>query len=209
MTDVPSTSADRQAHWDERYSTIGASKVSWHEPVPAMLLRVLDSVGVTADESVIDVGGGASRLAEVLLDRGFGDLTVLDVSGAALSEARSRVGDRPEVSWVQADLLLWQPDRTWTVWHDRAVFHFLTDPADRATYRELLHEAVEPGGVIIVGTFAADGPQSCSGLPVRRYSQAGLASELGADLVPLYSGSDVHHPPSGGTQPFTWVALRR
>ena len=209
MTDVPSTPLDRQAHWDERYTTIGATEVSWYEPAPTMSLDVFDAVGVTARSSVIDVGGGASHLVDALLDRGYEDLTVLDVSDAALREARDRIGETTAVSWIQSDLLHWQPRRTWQVWHDRAVFHFLTDPADRAIYRDLLHAAVEPGGVIVVATFDADGPEWCSGLPVRRYEAAGLAAELGPDLAVLTSGGTVHRTPSGGVQPFTWVALRR
>ena len=209
MTDVPSTPADRQEHWDDRYTTIGEAAVSWHEPEPTMSLEVLDAAGVTPDASVIDVGGGASRLVDALVARGFGDVTVLDVSAAALDEARRRVGEATPVTWLHQDLLHWVPERTWTVWHDRAVFHFLTEPTDREAYRQLLRRAVAPGGVVVVATFAQDGPEWCSGLPVRRYAATELARELGADLEVLASGSTVHRTPAGGVQPFTWVALRR
>lgn len=209
MTEVPSTEAARRTHWDDRYTTIGDTAVSWYEPTPTMSLDALDAVGIAPPASVLDVGGGASRLADALLERGFGDVTVLDVSRAALVAGRERLGDRAEVTWLHTDLLVWQPERTWMVWHDRAVFHFLTEPADRATYRDLLRTAVEPGGLIIVATFAADGPEACSGLPVQRYTPDELADELGPGLTRVASGRHLHHTPSGGTQPFTWVALRR
>lgn len=173
-----------------------------------MSLRALDAAGVSPGSSLIDVGGGASRLVDALLDRGFDDLTVLDVSQTALTEARRRVGDRQQVTWLATDLLAWEPRRTWAVWHDRAVFHFLTDPSDRATYRGHIHQAVEPGGVIIVATFAMNGPEYCSGLPVVRYDSAGLAAELGSGLEVVATGGTDHRTPSGATQSFTWVALR-
>lgn len=209
MSEYPSSPEARQSHWDERYGTIGATEVSWHEDAPTMSLGALDVAGASPASSIIDVGGGASRLADALLDRGFDDLTVLDVSQTALAEAKRRAGDRPQVTWLQADVLDWQPQRTWSIWHDRAVFHFLTDASDRATYRQLIRQAVEPGGVIIVATFDVSGPEYCSGLPVVRYDAAGLAAELGADLEVISTGAADHHTPAGATQPFTWVALRR
>lgn len=209
MSEQPSSPEARQAHWDDRYATIGATEVSWHEDEPAMSLGALDTAEVSPASSFIDVGGGASRLVDALLDGGFNDLTVLDVSRAALAEAGRRVGERPQVTWLQADLLSWTPQRTWTVWHDRAVFHFLTDASDRASYRKLVRQAVEPGGVIVVATFDVSGPEYCSGLSVVRYDAAGLAAELGSDLEVIANGSTDHRTPSGATQPFIWVALRR
>lgn len=209
MSESPSSPEDRRSHWDDRYSTVGATEVSWHEDAPTMSLGALDAAEVLSTSSIIDVGGGASRLVDALLGRGFDDLTVLDVSQTALDEASRRVGDRPQVTWLPADLLTWEPQRTWAIWHDRAVFHFLTDPTDRATYRSLIRKAVEPGGVIVVATFDMSGPEYCSGLPVVRYDAAGLATELGSDLEVIATGGTDHHTPSGATQPFTWVALRR
>ncbi|MDZ7677336.1 MAG: class I SAM-dependent methyltransferase [Acidimicrobiales bacterium] len=208
MTDTPSNPDQRQSHWDHRYVEVGAEDVSWYEPEPTTSLELLDQVGVTDADSVIDVGGGASRLVDALAARGHTDLTVLDVSQAALDLARQRLGDDAPVTWVHADLLTWTPERTWAVWHDRAVFHFLTDPADRATYRNLLQRSITPGGLVVVGTFAADGPEWCSGLPVERYDPDHLASELGDQLRLVAATRTEHHTPSGATQPFTWVALR-
>lgn len=209
MSDHPSSPDARQSHWDERYGTIGATEVSWHEDAPTMSLQAFGAAGVTAASSIIDVGGGASRLVDALLGQGFDDLTVLDVSQTALDEVSRRVGGRSQVTWLQTDLLDWEPSRTWNVWHDRAVFHFLTDGSDRATYRTLIRQAVEPGGVIIVATFDEAGPEYCSGLPVVRYDAAGLAAELGSDLEIIATGDTEHRTPAGATQPFTWVALRR
>lgn len=207
MTAEPSHPATpRRLHWDERYSTVGADEVSWHEVGPAMSLTMLDLAGVGPASSVIDVGGGAARLVDTLLSRGFPDVTVLDVSAVALAEARSRVGDR--ATWIRADLLDWEPPRRWAVWHDRAVFHFLTEPDQRATYRRLLRAAVEPGGIVVVGTFAADGPESCSGLPVRGYDPVELIAEFDADFDVIADRRAVHRTPRGAVQPFTWLALR-
>lgn len=209
MGDRPDSPEARRSHWDDRYATIGATEVSWHEDAPTMSLQALDAASALPTSSLIDVGGGASRLVDALLARAFDDLTVLDVSQNALDESRRRVGDRPQVTWVQTDLLAWKPQRTWQIWHDRAVFHFLTDAADRARYRELINQVVEPGGAIVVATFALDGPEYCSGLPVARYDSTGLAAELGSDLEIIATGGIEHHTPAGATQPFTWVALRR
>ncbi len=209
MSEQSSNPEARRSHWDERYATVGATGVSWFEDEPTMSLTALDAAGIAPASSIIDVGGGASRLVDALLARGSDDVTVLDVSQTALDEAARRVGDQPQVTWLHADLLTWEPPRTWTVWHDRAVFHFLTDQDDRTTYRRLVHQAVERGGVIVVATFDVNGPEYCSGLPVVRYDAAGLAAELGVDLEVIATGGIDHHTPSGSTQPFTWVALRR
>jgi len=201
-------SANRQAHWDARYRTAGANEVSWYEEVPRLSLELVELVGATTPTSLIDVGGGASRLCEELLRRGFADLTVLDVSREALDEARGRLVDPDAVTWIQADVLAWRPPRRWRVWHDRALFHFLTDPADRRTYRGLLRQAVEPGGAVIISTFAEDGPRSCSGLPVERYAQDSLFAEIGEGFSPIGSGRVDHITPAGATQTFTWIAAR-
>lgn len=205
---MPASPDDRQSHWDGRYVDVGAEDVSWYEPEPATSLELFDQAGVTTADSVIDVGGGASRLVDELVVRGLTDLAVLDVSQAALDIACQRLGDDAPVTWIHTDLLEWTPERTWTVWHDRAVFHFLTDPDDRAAYRALLQQVVQPGGLVVVGTFAADGPQSCSGLPVERYDADQLAAELGDQLRFVATTRTEHHTPGGAVQPFTWVALR-
>ena len=208
-TGHPSAEHERRTHWDDRYRSVGPSAVSWYEDRPSLSLELLDLVGADPSDGVIDIGGGASRLTASLQARGYTDLTVLDVSSEALRVARESVGRPDEVTWIRADLLDWAPGRTWSVWHDRAVFHFLTDPAGRAAYRDLLRRAVAPGGAVVVATFAEDGPESCSGLPVARYDPAGLLAELGPGLVEVGHGRVDHTTPAGSVQPFTWVAARR
>jgi hypothetical protein len=199
---------ERAAHWDDAYRALGVESVSWFEPEPTMSLALLDALGVGADDAVLDVGGGASTLVDHLMVRGYGDVTVLDVSVVALDEGRTRVGpDRP-VGWLREDLLSWRPPRRYDLWHDRAVFHFLTDPADRRRYLGVLSDGVSAGGSVIMGTFAEDGPESCSGLPVARYSAADLCGELGPFFQPLVCKREVHVTPTGALQPFTWVAGR-
>jgi SAM-dependent methyltransferase len=171
---------------------------------------MLDAAGVTAADSVIDVGGGASPLAGALLERGFRDVTVLDISAAAMEQARRRLGPRAgEVHWLTADIRAWRPPRRYAAWHDRAVFHFLTAEPDRRDYRRALAEATTPGAVAVVGCFAPDGPRQCSGLPVARYGPGDLAAGLGNDWALVAEDREEHTTPAGLTQPFTWVALRR
>ena len=201
---------ERRKHWNQVYTTKDEREVSWFEALPEISLEMLDAAGMTAHSCVLDVGGGDSHLVDALAARGLDCLAVLDVSGAALERARTRMGPTARIPvWIEADVTGDWTLKPMDIWHDRAVFHFLTDPDDRATYRNLLRRAVAPGGTIIVATFATDGPEWCSGLPVRRYDAPDLAAELGPDLTLVASGRTVHHTPSGATQPFTWVALRR
>ena len=195
-------------HWDQAYAQ-GDTTRSWYQPAAALSLELLDRFGVTADQSVIDVGGGGSPLVDALLERGH-RVCVLDVSVAALDIARNRLGPAAEqVDWVLCDVLDWQPPRAFDVWHDRAAFHFLTDPDDQAHYRDVLRAATAPGALAVLATFAPDGPTACSGLPVARWDAAELAAQFAADWTPVHTRRVVHHTPAGVAQPFTWVALRR
>jgi SAM-dependent methyltransferase len=197
------------AHWDDAYAH-GDTGCSWFQQQPVMSLRMLDAAGVTPDVSVIDVGGGASQLAGALLGRGFRDITVLDISAAGMSQAQRRLGERAaHVKWLVADLLTWEPGRRYAVWHDRAVFHFLTAPSDLRRYRHVLTAAAEPDAVAVLGCFAPDGPQQCSGLPVARYSAAELAGQFGSEWMLISQDREAHVTPAGILQPFTWAALRR
>jgi trans-aconitate methyltransferase len=196
------------AHWNDRYRTTGSTKVSWYEPEPTVSLELLDELGVDAGCSAIDVGGGASTLVDHLLARGHRDLAVLDVSAAALDESRQRVGDPDAVTWIEADLLVWEPPRRWQVWHDRAVLHFLVDDEQRDAYARALSTALEEGGVFVLGAFAPDGPTQCSGLEVRRQSFDDLTELVGdADIV--VQRHHAHRTPSGAEQSFNWIAGRR
>lgn len=203
------SSLERAEHWDATYRARGVEGVSWFQPAPIVSLALIDDLAVPTDTAVIDVGGGASRLADELATRGFSDVTVLDVSAAALEAAQRRLGPDAPVTWLRQDLLAWRPERRYGLWHDRAVFHFLIDPTARQRYTALLQAAVEPGGWAIVATFAPDGPDHCSGLPVARYSTDDLAGVLGDGFTLVDSRREEHATPAGAIQPFTWIALRR
>lgn len=196
-------------HWDAAYAS-GDDTCSWHAEHPGMSLRMLEAAGVSAADALIDVGGGASPLTGALLDRGFGDLTVLDISAAGMRLARDRLGSRAgQVHWLAADVLSWHPRRRYRAWHDRAVFHFLTTGEQRRQYLHTLDTATAPGAVAVFGCFAPDGPQYCSGLPVARYSPAQLARQAGAGWGLISQDREEHITPAGTIQPFTWIALRR
>jgi trans-aconitate methyltransferase len=195
------------SYWDDAYAASETTR-SWFQRHPGMSLRMLDTAGVTADASVIDVGGGSSPLAGVLLERGFPDVTVLDISAAGMAYARQRLGARAEqVQWLVADVRTWVPRRRYRVWHDRAVFHFLVTAEDRRQYAQALQRATEPGAIAVFGSFAPDGPQYCSGLPVARYGAQELAAELGSQWRLISQNREEHVTPAGAIQPFTWAAL--
>lgn len=196
-------------HWDEAYRH-GDTSRSWFQRQAAVSLRLLDATGVRPSDSLLDVGGGASPLVDALLERGHDDLTVLDISAEGMATAQRRLGaDASRVHWLHADVLDWTPDRTWQVWHDRAVLHFFTTDADRQRYLRALEGATEVGSLAVVASFAPDGPAQCSGLPVARYAVEELAALLGPGWDLAADAREQHTTPAGGMQPFTWSAFRR
>lgn len=196
-------------HWDAAYHQ-GEATRSWFQEEAIPSLRMLDAAGVNTDAGVIDVGGGASHLVDALLARGHADLAVLDVSARAIELAQARLRDSAGgVTWIVADLFHWRPARSYDVWHDRAFLHFLTTRSERRRYLEALHAATSPGSVAVLATFAPDGPDHCSGLPVERYDADALARLLGADWPLVTSEREEHVTPAGVVQPFTWAAFRR
>ncbi len=204
MTEPPSGGA---AHWDERYRTVGSTAVSWYQDRPETSLRLLAEAGVGAGSQVVDVGGGASRLVDELVRIGA-VVTVVDLSRAALEEARARVDD-PSVQWVAADVRTWVPPMTFDAWHDRAAYHFLTDETHRRRYWDLVRDHVRPGGHVVIATFAEDGPEMCSGLPVVRHSPDELAAGMGEGFEQVRAERETHVTPTGGEQRFVWVMARR
>lgn len=197
-------------HWRRVYEAKRPDQVSWHEPVPEPSLDALDRMEIGPEASLIDVGGGASALAGALAGRGWRDVTVLDIAAPALAAAKAGLGDSGDtIEWIACDLLDWRPERTFDAWHDRALFHFLTEPAERARYVEALRAATHRGSVAIIATFALDGPEQCSGLPVRRYDADALAGELGEGFEPIEAWRQAHVTPWGDTQSFQWCAFRR
>ena len=194
-------------HWESLYASRSDQDLSWTQPVPGTSLSLIGEVCPAG--RVIDVGGGSSFLAERLLDRGYA-VTVLDISRTAIDRARQRLKARADqVHWIVADVTA-QPDLgSFDVWHDRAVFHFLTTPPGRAAYKALLARTVPVGGHVVIATFALDGPEKCSGLEVRRYNGQMLAGELGPHFDLLKSVPEIHVTPSGGEQRFQYSLFRR
>jgi SAM-dependent methyltransferase len=198
-------------HWENVYSTMATSDVSWFQPHADLSVRLIRSTEVNRRASIIDVGGGASTLVDDLLADGFDYLSVLDLSGAALNAARLRLGARAEsVDWLEADITqVILPAHAFDVWHDRAVFHFLTTPEDRAAYVKNVVRAVKPGGHVIVATFGENGPLKCSGLPVMRYTAKALHAEFGGAFTLIKHETEAHRTPMGTEQEFVYCHCRK
>lgn len=200
----------RETHWNRVFTTKADTDVSWHQAVPEASLRLVRACGIDPAAPVIDVGGGTSALVDHLLRSGHGDVTVLDVSAAALDRVRARLGaDARRVRWIVADVTAFQPDRAYALWHDRAAFHFLTEPGDQAAYARAVAAAVAPGGWVVLATFAPHGPARCSGLEVRRHDAASLGAVLGPGFALVDEEVVDHTTPSGAVQPFTCARFRR
>jgi trans-aconitate methyltransferase len=201
---------DRQAHWQNVYATKAEKEVSWFQESPAPSLDLIAATGIRSDADIIDVGGGASRLVDSLLEKGFSRVTVLDLSANALDEAKKRLGRRADgIDWIAADVTVWEPSRKYDLWHDRAAFHFLTEAADRDAYVVRLKKAVRAGGHVIIATFAPDGPEKCSGLPIVRYDPEAVASALGPEFDLIDSRRHDHVTPGGNTQRFQFSRFLR
>jgi 2-polyprenyl-3-methyl-5-hydroxy-6-metoxy-1,4-benzoquinol methylase len=201
---------NRQAHWQKVYNEKGENQVSWFQERPTISLELIGAVGAKPSSAIIDIGGGASRLVDALVEKGYRDLTVLDLSESAVSIAKKRLGQRAApVKWIVADVTQWQPPAAYDVWHDRAAFHFLTEAPDRIAYVERLTTALRSGGHAIIGTFAPDGPERCSGLPVVRYDAAQLAAMLTPSFTLVDMRRDDHQTPWGAIQHFQFSIFRR
>jgi SAM-dependent methyltransferase len=199
---------DTHGHWNSVYTTKGERDVSWFEFLPTESLRMLEASGLTKNSCVIDVGSGDSRLVDQLVVRGLTCIAVLDVSEAALLRAQARLGEISKtLTWIASDVTAEWSVEPMDFWHDRAVFHFLVDPRDRALYVQRLRQTLKLGGTAIIATFAPDGPPSCSGLPVARYSPETLAAELGDEFTLIDSTAHLHHTPWGATQSFQYSRL--
>jgi 2-polyprenyl-3-methyl-5-hydroxy-6-metoxy-1,4-benzoquinol methylase len=201
---------DPRSHWQKVYSTKKPTEVSWYQRAALLSLSMIRRVAPDRSAAIIDVGGGASTLVDGLLADGYKSVTVLDVSGAALAEATARLAsDAERVTWLETNVLEARlASSAYDVWHDRAVFHFLTEDADRQQYVEQVRASVRLGGYVMVATFAPDGPAKCSGLEVVRYSPQQLHSQFGADFQLLESAREQHHTPAGAIQPFIYCLCR-
>jgi len=198
-------------HWERVYRSKSVDRLGWYAPHLQTSIRWIENLGLSADSPIIDVGGGASTLVDDLLDAGYRSVTVLDISPTALSKVRQRLGGKASrVTWLSADITTAElPDKAYELWHDRAVFHFLTEPNDRNAYRQKLLNALRPKGHVIIGTFALEAPPKCSGLPVQRYSKEQLADELGAEFALVNHVKELHITPGGVEQMYQFCEFRR
>jgi SAM-dependent methyltransferase len=200
---------ERKNHWDKVYASTSPLEVSWYQQDPALSLKLIRDAGLESGDSVIDVGGGASTLVDSLLDAGHTALTVLDVSASALAHARQRLGEKASaVEWIEADVTAFDPPGRFELWHDRAVYHFLTGKKDRQCYVASMERALRSGGRAIIMTFAIGGPEKCSGLDIVQYDEPKLLGELGPNFELCATGHEVHVTPAGGEQKFAWFLLR-
>ncbi|MGH8090459.1 MAG: class I SAM-dependent methyltransferase [Rudaea sp.] len=200
---------EAQDHWNRVYTTRAVDAVSWYQMRPKISLELIAAADLPLHAPVIDVGGGASRLVDHLLDRGHDALTALDISAVALANARARLGaDAGKIRWIEADVREFEPPQRYALWHDRAVFHFLIDPVDREKYMAVLRRSLNPRAHVVIATFALDGPPRCSGLDVAHYDAVTLHARFGGDFEMLDSRRETHITPAGAEQRFTWVHLR-
>lgn len=201
---------NRKEHWNQVYQTKAPDDVSWFQTRPAISLKLIEATRVGKGQGIIDVGGGASVLVDFLLDAGFTKLAVLDISAAALANARKRLGTRAgEVEWFDADVTVFNPPRRFSLWHDRAVFHFLTDKTDRQKYVQTLKRTLAADGHVIIATFAVDGPPKCSGLDVARYDASGICAELGGEFRLIEQVDETHVTPWNTEQKFSYFRFAR
>jgi len=200
----------RHDHWQTVFRTKGERDVSWFQERADVSLDMIAAAGVGYEAAIVDIGGGASRLVDALVAHGFADVTVLDISDAALAAARARLGAQAaNAKWIVADITQWQPARTYDLWHDRAAFHFLIAAEDRAAYAERVRQAVRPGGHVIIATFALDGPERCSGLPVMRHDAASIGAVLGSIFTLVENRRHEHRTPGGVVQRFQFSRFQR
>ena len=200
----------RREHWDRVFTEKAVNSVTWYQARPDLSLALIERAKVAPDAAIIDIGGGASTLVDHLLDAGYRDIEVLDIAASALAHSRERLATKAEtVQWTVADITTWQPSLRYDLWHDRAVFHFLTEARDRRAYCAVLDQALKPGGFAVISSFAPDGPEKCSGLPVERYDANKLMAELGPGYRLLGSEAERHLSPAGREQSFAYFLLRR
>jgi len=201
---------DRKKHWQHIYNEKTPLDVSWYQEEPALSLELIHRTGVLKEEPIIDVGGGASVLVDYLCKEGFTNLAVLDISGNALFSAKKRLGDSAgRIAWYEADITEFIPPHQFSLWHDRAVFHFLTDKPDREKYVEVLNLALRPGGHLIIAAFAIGGPEKCSGLEIVQYDSTKLREELGEGFELVEERNEVHITPANKKQEFVYFRFKK
>jgi SAM-dependent methyltransferase len=200
---------ETKQHWENVYRNKSPLEVSWYQQEPVLSLSLIARTQLPPDAPIIDVGGGSSTLVDKLYDEAYIDISVLDISGSALTHAKNRLANKADkVHWYETDVTRFKPPRKFALWHDRAVFHFLTNRADRESYINVLKQALEPRGHLIIMTFAIDGPCKCSGLDIVQYDAEKLIAELGPDFELVETGHEMHHTPAGNQQKFAYFHFR-
>lgn len=201
---------DRTTHWENIYNNKALNEVSWYQPIPQISLDLIAECHIDKSAGVIDVGGGDSFLSTFLLEANYKNISVLDISNKSLVRAQERLGEKASrITWIHADIVAFQPKQTYALWHDRAAFHFLTQPHEIETYAEIAAQAITPGGYLIIGTFAVDGPLKCSGIEIQQYNEEKLIAVFGKNFEPIKFERIVHETPFDTTQNFIFGVLKR
>lgn len=201
---------DQQLHWERVYQQKALTESSWYEANPAMSLELIRQQQLPSGASIIDIGGGDAVLAAHLLDSGCRDISVLDISPSAIARAKKRLGSAAEkIRWIVSDILSFRPERSYQCWHDRATFHFLTTDEEVRRYLDTVTAALLPGGTLIIGTFSENGPPSCSGLPVRRYTAEEMKSLFAGHFTMLSHLITQHYTPAGQKQEFLFCVFKK
>lgn len=201
---------DRHLHWENIYKTKQANEVGWYQPVPLTSLQLLEQFNIPVTAKIIDVGGGDSFFVDHLLDMGYQDITVLDISETAITRAKERLGDASEkVKWIVADAADFKPPEKYDFWHDRAAFHFLTRDSEVESYIDAVQQSMNPNGILIIGTFSTNGPKKCSGIDIRQYSEASMVEQLKRYFHKVRCFTLDHITPSGATQNYIFCSFRK
>ena len=201
---------DWKDHWEQLYADKKPAEVSWYQSHPQHSLSLIGDTGIGTAASIIDVGGGASTLVDHLLTTGYRDITILDIARTAIERTQQRLADRSQqVTWVEGNITGYTPGQRFDIWHDRAVFHYLTLEHDRKRYLETLNKALKADGQVIIATFSDSGPSQCSGLEVVRYSPTSLSHALGSPFRLVETLTEEHHTPNGGLQQFVYCRFCR
>jgi 2-polyprenyl-3-methyl-5-hydroxy-6-metoxy-1,4-benzoquinol methylase len=201
---------DRKLHWEKVYESRTLESFSWYQPIPEVAIHFLELFQVPRDARIIDVGGGDALFVDYLLDQGFTNITVLDISATAIERARRRLGAKAEqVEWIVSDIVDFKPSQTYDFWHDRAAFHFLTDFNDVKKYVMNAQDAISESGALVVGTFSENGPEKCSGIQIRQYSERGLTQVMESAFEKIECFETVHHTPAAAAQSFTCCGFKK
>jgi len=207
--DISMTDFNRKEHWEKIYQTKSLNELSWYQPSPLTSLEFMNELDIAKDAKTIDIGGGDSFLVDNLIEKGYVNVSVLDISGKAIMRARKRLGDNANmINWIEADVAEFSPDTHYDFWHDRAAFHFLTDENEIRHYANTAYESINHGGHLLVGTFSTDGPTKCSGIEISQYSESSLAERF-SKFQHLKTLMVDHITPSGGRQNFIFCLFQK